>query len=99
MYGVTEPKEKAGRGGHRGPAATVHRRHQSYPSSRRLSTAAPKKVLLHDDSTAAALGAVVLYAIARDLPRRERETAWALAERWASELVEARHSDVLVGVA
>jgi hypothetical protein len=44
-----------------------------------------------DDGTALALGSILIYLLGRDLPRRERETAWMLVARWASELVERRH--------
>ena len=34
-----------------------------------------------------ALGWLLLYLLGRDLPRRETQTGWALAERWLEEIV------------
>ncbi|HOI37487.1 MAG TPA: hypothetical protein PLF11_08905 [Bacillota bacterium] len=45
-----------------------------------------------------ALGALLVYLLARDLPVQERRTGWALAEKWADELVDAKHG-LLVGTA
>jgi|GEM_PF-1830586 len=45
-----------------------------------------------------ALGALLVYLLGRDLPVQERRTGWALAEKWADELVDAKHG-LLVGTA
>lgn len=46
------------------------------------------------DPTGLALGSLLVYVIGRTLPARERCTAWALVERWAAELIEAKHGAV-----
>lgn len=45
-----------------------------------------------------ALGALLVYLLARNLPAQERRTGWDLVEKWAGELVDAKHG-LLVGSA
>jgi len=85
-------KKKAGAGGH--PAVAILERHQAYRPARRPSTRfSPRSVrpVRPANADPIALGWLVLYLTGRDLPRQERRTGWALAQRWLSEFVAARH--------
>jgi hypothetical protein len=47
--------------------------------------------------TADALGALLLYILSRPLPVEECRLGWSLVEKWAEQLVDAKHG--LVGAA
>jgi len=44
-----------------------------------------------EEAPGIALGALLIYLTARDLPARELRTGWAIAQKWLAELVDARH--------
>ena len=78
-------KEKAGCGGRQQPATTINRR-GVYPSTGALSRPpAP-------NCGVAALGLlVVLLALQDGLAAKDRPPAVTLADRWARQIVQARH--------
>lgn len=71
--------KRAGHGGQRRPATTT--RSGSYQRSTVASS----------PDTKSALGGLLIYLLGRELPARERRTGWALAERWAVEMIDAKH--------
>jgi len=102
---TTTTIEKAGLGGHQRPATPKSSTLTSYASARRPSSPRPQipHRLLNrnretpphrqdpEEAPGIALGALLIYLTARDLPARELRTGWAIAQKWLAELVDARH--------
>lgn len=76
MHSVS--KEKAA--GRAATAARISGQTQPYQPH-----AAPSRA-----NTGDAVGAILIYLLGRPLPATESRVGWALAERWASELVDLK---------